>query len=87
MQDEDGREARARARAGWPVAKYRLGEEPGDAVWAAMTPGERVGMVWSLTVDAWALSGREMPDYDRAHTPSPLFRAGERAPDDESGDS
>ena len=85
MQDEasDARKERARARASWPVVKYRLGEEPGDEVWAAMTPRERVSLMWPLTVDAWILAGREIPEYDRANTPTRLFRPGDPRPDED----
>jgi hypothetical protein len=85
MQDEgdDSRERRARARASWPVVKFRLGEEPGDEVWAAMTPEDRVRLMWPLTVDAWILAGRAIPDYDRASTPARLFRPGEAVPDED----
>lgn len=82
-EDASAREARAKARAHWPVQKYRLGEEPGDEVWSAMTPEERVLSMWPLAVDAWILAGRTIPDYDRANTPTRLFRPGETVPDDD----
>ncbi|HQR46017.1 MAG TPA: hypothetical protein PK598_08385 [Thermoanaerobaculia bacterium] len=42
-------------RRGWPVRKLRLGEEPReDRSIAAMTPSERLGLVWPLTLNAWA---------------------------------
>jgi hypothetical protein len=30
------------------------------------TPGERVAMVWRITQDAWASSGRPLPTYTRS---------------------
>jgi hypothetical protein len=37
------------------VRKYRLGEEPEyDAHTMALTPGERIDMVWEITKTAWA---------------------------------
>lgn len=46
------------------------------------TAAERVAMVWRLTVDAWALGGAAIPDYDRAHTPGRMVR-GRRDPHDD----
>jgi hypothetical protein len=37
-------------------------------------PGERVAMVYELTLAAWALSGRPMPTYSRAEIPGRLIR-------------
>jgi hypothetical protein len=40
----------------WPVRKLRLSEKgasPDPAV-VAMTPEQRVAMVWELTIQAWA---------------------------------
>lgn len=39
-------------------------------------------MMWSLAVEAWTLSGRSLPTYDRAHTPGRLYRKGETPSDD-----
>jgi len=33
------------------------------------TAGERIAAVWELTVQAWELSGRDIPAYTRAETP------------------
>jgi hypothetical protein len=82
---EEARSPRARARAHWPVVRYRLGEEPSDEVWAGLTPEERVRAMWSITVDAWILAGLSIPAYDRKSTPARLFRPGERVPG-EDGD-
>ncbi|HSF14346.1 MAG TPA: hypothetical protein VLK65_02195 [Vicinamibacteria bacterium] len=89
MEDEavSARERRARARAKCSVLKYRLGEEPGDEQLAAMTPEDRVAMMWAIAVDAWILSGREIPEYDRDHIPARLFRPGEKVPEDDSDGS
>ena len=35
--------------------KYKLGEEPRiDHVERAMSPGERIALVWEITMNAWA---------------------------------
>jgi hypothetical protein len=42
-------------RRNMTVRKYKLGEEPRiDPEIAALTPGERIDMVWELTKVAWA---------------------------------
>lgn len=76
-------EARRRARAGWPVRMYRLGEEPPDVLPPEVSPEERLAITWRLSLEAWSLTGRPFPDYDRAHIPSRLFRLGEPRPDDD----
>ena len=69
----DSRDERARARAGWPVARYRLGEEPADLL-DGVAPADCVAMVWQLTLDAWTSSGQPMPDYSRAMSPGRVLR-------------
>jgi hypothetical protein len=63
------RERRAANRRSWPVRKVRLGEEPGEYLSATTTPAERIGMMWRLAQDAWALSGRPISDYSREEMP------------------
>lgn len=29
----------------------------------------RLAATWELTLQAWAVAGRPLPDYDRAHMP------------------
>jgi hypothetical protein len=78
--DDDVRaaEARRRARASWPIARYRLGEEPSDDLSEVTTPAERIAMMWPLAEAAWRLAGRALPSYDRANLPGQLWRPGER---------
>lgn len=65
----DDAAARAAARKSWPIHIYRLGEEPSSDLSETTTVAERVAMVWQLTQDAWASSGRSIPDYPRSATP------------------
>ena len=60
-------------RESWPVRKYRLGEEPSDDLSDTTTPEERLAMMWSLALEAWMLTGKPLPDYDRAATPIRRF--------------
>ncbi len=79
--DASSAEQRRRARAGWPVAVRRLDESEED-ISDVTTPSERIAMMWPLAQEAWRLAGRPLPTYDRAHTPSRLFRPGEPRSDD-----
>lgn len=78
-------EQRALARRSWPVRKYRLGDEPPDDLRSTTTASERLGMVWQLTRDAWAMAGREIPDYPRREMPIRVRRLGD-APVDVADD-
>jgi hypothetical protein len=39
-------------------------------------------MMWTLAVEAWTLSGRSLPTYDRDHLPGRLYRKGDTILDD-----
>jgi|UPI0007322F6F hypothetical protein len=71
---DTARAARAAARRAWPVQRHRLGEEPGEDLSATTTAAERMAMVWQLTLDAWALTGRPWPDYPRTAAPGRVIR-------------
>jgi len=71
--DLQGRLARARARAAWPVRRTTLNAPQLPLVDAP--PGERIGMVYDLTLAAWAMARRAIPSYDRASTPGRVIRA------------
>jgi hypothetical protein len=78
--------ARAAARKGWPIRVYRLGEEPPDDLRATTTAAERVEMVWQVTLDAWALAGRTIPDYPRSEAPVRVIRSGVRIAESDKGE-
>ena len=75
--EDPDRKARAAARRSWPIRVYNLGEEPDEDLSATTTAGERVEMVWQLTLDAWASSGRPIPDYPREKMPIRVIRKGD----------
>ena len=82
----DPREAQERRRAArlkWPIARFRLGEEPSDDLSDATTPTERIAMMWFLAETAWKLAGRPWPRYERRSIPARLFRPGTLPPDDD----
>ena len=60
---------RAAARKNWPIEKHRLGEEPSDDLRDSTTAEERLKMMWRLTLEAWSLTDRPMPDYSRSEAP------------------
>lgn len=78
--------ARAAARKSWPIRVYRLGEEPPDDLRATTTAAERVEMVWQVTLDAWALAGRTIPDYPRNEAPVHVIRSGVRRAESDEGE-
>jgi len=51
------------------VRRYRLGEEPGDDLSLTTTAEERLEMVETLSVEAWALTGKPFPSYARHEMP------------------
>lgn len=61
--------SRAAARRSWPIRKHRLGEEPSDDLSDSTTAEERLQMMWQLALDAWSLTDRPIPDYDRKEAP------------------
>jgi hypothetical protein len=67
-----GTPSRAVSRRTWPVRLVALGAEPRDHVDRSTTPEARLAMVWTLTVEAWGLSGRPIPAYPRGQTPVQL---------------
>jgi hypothetical protein len=84
--DTDPQEAEAQrrvARARWPIARFRLGEEPRGDLSDTTTAVERVAMMWQLAESAWKMAGRPWPTYDRRNVPARLFRAGTPRPSDD----
>jgi hypothetical protein len=79
MSDEDAARARARAqaRADWPGALTTLEAQSDAIIVRHGTPAERVAMVWQITLDVWASSGRELPEYSRATMPGRIIRSGQ----------
>jgi hypothetical protein len=71
------------SRADWPVRRHRLGEEPPEDLSDVTTAEDRLRSMWPLAREGWLLAGRSLADYDRAHTPTRIFRPHESPPDDE----
>jgi hypothetical protein len=60
---------RAERRRSWVVRVHRLDNQPGEDLSDQTTAEERLAMMWPLAVEAWRLSGRQMPEYIRAEIP------------------
>jgi len=61
-------------RSQWPVAVFRLGDEPSDDLSSSTSQDERLAMMWELAERGWLLAGREIPDYRRSETPGRVIR-------------
>lgn len=66
---------RARARAAWPGRVRDMTAAEDELVGG--TAAERIAMVWQLTLDAWAMSGRPLPTYARHEAPGRKRRLGD----------
>jgi hypothetical protein len=73
---DDDAQRRRLARASWPVRRIALADE-GESATIEASPSALVAMVHRLTMDAWATSGRALPDYERRAAPGRVIR---RAP-------
>lgn len=71
VSDEHGKAAAPDAgpRARWKVRRFLLGHEPGDDLSGSTTPDERLAMMWPLALEAWTLTGADVPVYDRRSAP------------------
>jgi len=67
-------ESLLRARASWPICIVSLGRGSEDDLSASTSPAQRLAVMWALAKEAWALMGRPVPDYDRAHAPVRVVR-------------
>ena len=62
-------EERRRARAAWPIRAVPLADETLLDERDASTVDERLALVWTLTRQLWAFSGRDLPTYERGQMP------------------
>ena len=81
--DSEDRIRRRAERARWPVARFRLGDEPSDDLSGVTTAAERIAMMWELAESGWTIAGRALPTYDRRHTPALLCPPGTLSADDD----
>ena len=67
-------EERRRARAAWPIRAVALGSEELVDSRDTSSVDDRIALVWRLTRELWAFSGRPIPTYERAQMPGELIR-------------
>jgi uncharacterized protein (DUF4415 family) len=53
----------------WVARAVKLGEEPGEDLSLWTTPAQRLEMMWTLALEAWSLTGRRLPEYERRDVP------------------
>ena len=73
----ESREARRLRRQTWPIRRFDLGAEPSDDLSGTTSAAERLAMVWPLTLVAWRIAGRSIPEYERSMTPGRVVRSRE----------
>ena len=71
-QRAEGRRQRAHE---WPIRSHALGREPEVDPLDDSTVDERIALVGVLTMEAWHLSGRELPEYERHRMPGFIKRS------------
>jgi hypothetical protein len=77
--DQDAeRSARARARQDWPGRKTTLTQADRERPLGAE---DAIAAMWELCMEAWLLSGRPLPEYDRGGAPGRIWRDGARPPE------
>ena len=67
-------EERRLARQQWPIRVVRLGAEELVDGRDTSSVDERIALVWTLTRELWAFTGRPIPSYDRARMPGKITR-------------
>ncbi len=53
-------------RHDWKVVRTTLAADRAEPL---LPPAQALGMMWQLAVDAWAMTGRPLPDYPRTQAP------------------
>lgn len=64
-------EASREARSKWIVRRGTLKEQDQEVDLLAATPGERLAMMWQLTLDSWAFMGKPL---DESRLPRHIVR-------------
>jgi hypothetical protein len=64
---------RRAARLNWPIKAVRLLTDDEVVLARTTTVEERLAMMWQLALDAWDMSGKALPQYDRDNIPGRLL--------------
>ena len=65
---------RARRRGNWVGTLTTLCLQNDAMIVRDGTAGDRIAMLWRVTLDAWASSGRPLPSYRRSEIPGRIVR-------------
>ena len=57
-------------------------DAPEENIAGSTTLEQRLAMMWQLALDAWAFTGRPLPDYSRENTPVTIRDRGSRDGDE-----
>lgn len=71
MDNAEAAAIRKSNRRDWSVVRTSLAEQ--SVTEPIVSPEQGLGMMWQLALDAWAMTGRPLPDYSRAQTPIRRF--------------
>lgn len=56
------------------MRRFALGAEPSEYIGDQTSAEERLAMMGELALEAWSLSGRTLPSYERASVPGRVVR-------------
>lgn len=68
------RAERARRRRDWAGAVTTLADQDDAMLVRQGSAEQRIHMLWRVTLDAWASSGRPLPAYERSNMPGRIVR-------------
>lgn len=69
---------RKAARRNWPIKAVPLSSVDEIELARSTTTEQRLSMMWQLAVDAWEMSGKALPQYERDVIPGRLLTPDDR---------
>ena len=64
---------RIAARRNWPIKAVPCSSDDEVVLARTTTMEQRLAMMWQLALDAWEMTGKELPHYDRNDIPGILL--------------
>lgn len=61
------------ARRNWPVSAVSPSFNDDVALARSTSSEERLAMMWTISLDAWTMTGEEYPHYERHNMPGRLL--------------
>ena len=68
---------RKEARKNWPVNAVPSKSDSEITLAKTTSSAERLAMMWQISQDAWALTGKGFPEYQRHNMPGKLITSDE----------